>query len=373
MKIAILSLVLHQNYGGILQSYALQTVLERGGHTVEVLNRAPTYPSMNWKEVPKRIAKKLLGRDIVVFKEARYKREAQTLNKAVWDFRKKYIHERIINDFSEIQESDYDCIVVGSDQVWRPKYFKRQWGCGIENAYLSFTKGWNIKRIAYGASFGVDEWEYTEEETRLCAEAAKMFDVITVREDSGVHLVKEYLHNNATCVLDPTMLLTKEDYITLIEDSDTSKSKGTLLTYILNGSKEKINFINKVAKERDLKTYSVNHSFTKKTAPVNERVLPSIEHWLSGFHDAEFVITDSFHACVFSIIFDKPIIALGNAERGMSRFSSLLGMFDMKENLITSFDDYHAYIKYSTSNKTADILHELKSKSYNELRKCNNH
>ena len=140
MKIAILSLVLHQNYGGILQSYALQTVLERMGHTVEVLIRPPVYPSTNWKEVPKRIVKKKLGRDEVIFKEARYKREAATLNKAVWDFRKQYIHERIINDSSEIKESDYDCIVVGSNQVWRPRYYKRTMGLRIENAYLSFTK-----------------------------------------------------------------------------------------------------------------------------------------------------------------------------------------------------------------------------------------
>lgn len=325
MKIAILSLVLHENYGGILQSYALQTVLERMGHTVEVLNRPPAYPSTNWKEVPKRIVKKLLGRDEVIFKELRYKREAATLNKAVWDFRKKYIHERIIKDFSEINESDYDCIVVGSDQVWRPKYFKSQWGCGIENAYLSFTKGWNIKRIAYAASFGVDEWEYTEEETRLCKEAAKMFDVITVREDSGVELVIKHLGLEATQVLDPTMLLEKGDYINLFEAAKTPQSEGTLLNYVLNPSNDKKAFIKRVTKERNLKPFSINNRLVKQNLPFEERILPSIETWLRGFYDAEFVITDSFHACVFSILFEKPFVAIGNKKRGMARFKSLFG------------------------------------------------
>lgn len=334
MKIAILSLVLHENYGGILQSYALQTVLERMGHTVEVLNRPPTYPSTKWKEIPKRIVKKLLGRDVVIFKESRYKREAATINKAVWNFRKKYIHERIINDFTEIKESDYDCIVVGSDQVWRPKYFKSQWGCGIENAYLSFTKGWNIKRIVYAASFGVDEWEYTEEETRVCAEYAKMFDLITVREDSGVNLVKKYFRIEATQVLDPTMLLDKVDYIKLIEESKTPKCGGSLLAYILNGSRDKVDFINNIAEEHNLKPFSVNNSFSKKTAPTEKRVLPSIVQWLRGFYDAEFVITDSFHACVFSIIFGKPFVALGNQDRGQSRFESLLQNFSISDRLL---------------------------------------
>lgn len=327
MKIAILSLVLHENYGGILQSYALQTVLERMGHTVEVLNRLPPYPSTNWKEVPKRIVKKLIGRDEVIFKESRYKREAPILNKAVWDFRKKYIHERIINDFSEIKESDYDCIVVGSDQVWRPKYFKSQWGCGIENAYLSFTKGWNIKRIAYAASFGVDEWEYTEAETVKCIEAINDFDKVTVRENSGVNLVKNNLRQFATCILDPTMILYSEDYNQLINNSDTAENTGSLLTYILDSSKEKMDVVKSVADSRGLIPFSVNNSFSKATSPIQDRILPSIEQWIKGFKDAELVITDSFHACVFSIIFNKPFIVIDNLDRGTSRIDNLLNKF----------------------------------------------
>lgn len=369
MKIAILSLVLHQNYGGILQSYALQTVLERMGHTVEVLNRPLVYPSTNWKEVPKRIVKKILGRDEVIFKEARYKREAATLNKAVWDFRKQYIHERIINDFCEIKESDYDCIVVGSDQVWRPRYFKEQWACGIENAYLSFTKGWSIKRIAYAASFGVDEWEYTEEETRLCKEAAKMFDVITVREDSGINLVKDHLRLEATQALDPTMLLEKEDYIKLIEAANTPISKGTLLNYVLNPSKEKKAFIERVAKERHLIPFSVNNALVKKTSPTEDRILPPLESWLRGFHDAKFVITDSFHACVFSILFDKPFVAIGNKDRGLSRFKNLLGKHKLEDNLMVDMKEYKHNKDYKSTCCYGGLL-ESRKQSFRCIINC---
>ena len=185
----------------------------------------------------KRIIKKLLGRDEMIFSERRYNREAAILNQHVWEFRKKYIHERIIDKLTDIKEGDVDCIIVGSDQVWRAKYFIEQWQTGIEDAFLAFTKGWNIKRIAYAASFGVDTWEYTPEETMKCREAIKMFDAISVREDSGIDLLKKHLNVDAIQVVDPTLLLTKDDYRTLCETNQTPKSAGNLLVYILDTNK----------------------------------------------------------------------------------------------------------------------------------------
>ena len=69
-------------------------------------------------------------------------------------------------------------------------------------------------------------------------------------------------------------------------------------------------------------------------APLAERVQPPVEQWLRGFYDAEFVVTDSFHACVFSILFHKPFIVVGNARRGMSRFKSLLSIFALGDRLV---------------------------------------
>lgn len=134
-------------------------------------------------------------------------------------------------------------------------------------------------------------------------------------------------------VLDPTLLLQKDDYIRLFEKSNTPKSNGTLLNYILDASTEKTEMVGRIAKKLGLTPFRVN-------ASEGECVQPSVEQWLRGFYDAEFVVTDSFHACVFSIMFNKPFIAIGNIDRGLSRFSSLLSTFNLCDRLITSVPEY---------------------------------
>ena len=367
MKIGILSLVLHTNYGGILQSYALQTVLERLGHEVYVFNREQHYDKTRGKYIPKRFVKRIIGRDVVIFQEARYKKEAPIICQHIWNFRKKYIHECIIKSFDEIKKMNLDAIIVGSDQVWRPCYFKSQWNSGIENAFLSFTRDWKIKRIAYAASFGVNDWEFSDQETQLVAEAGKLFSAISVREDSGIKLLKEKLNLNSIQVLDPTLLLSRDDYVKLVEKADIGKSSGNLLTYILNPSSKKTTFINEVAKAKGLIPFSVNNSNVKQTAPIEQRIMPSIEKWLQGFNDAKLVVTDSFHACVFSIIFNKPFIVLGNHERGNARFDSLLKLFDLHDNLVVNLDSY-SFERILSSRIENKKIEELRIKSIQFLK-----
>lgn len=327
MKIGIITLPLHTNYGGILQAYALQTVLERMGHEVCLIEKKhKLLPFPLWK-APFVYGKRILnlsGDALPVFYE-------QSVRKYTNRFINQYIKRRIVANFSGIKGRDFDTFVVGSDQVWRPKYFLD----GIEHAYLDFTKGWNVKRIAYAASFGTDEWEYTHEQTECCGKLLKHFDAISVREDSGVALCREHFDVEAQHVLDPTMLLAKEDYIRLFENARTPNSKGTLLTYILDETPEKLAWIDRIAKEKKIVPFRVKSKVVKRGAGRQGYIQPSVEQWLRGFYDAEFVVTDSFHACVFSILFNKPFIAIGNAQRGMSRFISLLEIFGL-ENRIAS-------------------------------------
>lgn len=338
MRIGILTLPLHTNYGGILQAYALQTVLERMGHDVCLIEkrREPlTLPL--WKaslSYGKRIVKNLTGSQCPIFYEQKMNRETPIVRQHTDKFINKYIKRRIVDDYSEIFETDFDAIVVGSDQVWRPKYFH-----DIEHAFLDFTAGWNIKRIAYAASFGTDEWVYTQKQTEWCRKLIKNFYAISVRESSGVELCREYLGVDAAHVLDPTMLLSKDDYIQLFKDAKTPHSNGTLLCYILDETPEKTELINKISKEKSLVPFMVNSKVENHNAPLKERIQPPVEQWLRGFYDAEFVVTDSFHASVFSILFRKPFIVVGNADRGLSRFSSLLGMFGLGRHLMTASSD----------------------------------
>ena len=340
MRIGILTLPLHTNYGGILQAYALQTVLERMGHEVVVFdtpNKCPLPPL--WKlplSFAKRILLKSMGRIDRIFIESYNNRVYTVITKEIQPFIDEKIHRKVFANFSKIGAREFDAIVVGSDQVWRSIYFVPMWlGFPIENAYLSFTKGWNLKRISYAASFGTDKWEYNEEQTLHSREALQMFDAVSVREENGVKLCKQYFDIDALHVLDPTMLLDVNDYIELFKQKQTPKSKGNLLNYVLDETDEIESLIKKVASMKKMVPFAVNNPYEgDNTKPLNQRIKPSVEAWLRGFYDADFVITDSFHACVFSIIFKKQFIVIGNKERGMARFESLLKMFGLEERLV---------------------------------------
>ena len=343
MKIGILTLQLHTNYGGILQAYALQTVLERMGHEVVVLNKRHHLLLPIWKwpySYPKRIIQKyILGRGGRVFFESYYNRTYPIVSQNTELFIDKYIHRLKVEDLFVLKEDDFDAFVVGSDQVWRPMFYPGK----IENAYLDFAKDWDIKRIAYAASFGTSKWEYTKKQTRLCGELLRKFDLISVREESGIGLCHKHFGVKANHVLDPTMLLSTKDYMYLVEKANVKKSKGSLLCYILDEKKSKINLISKLADDMGLIPFHVNSRVEVQNAPLAERIQPPVEQWLRGFMDARMVVTDSFHACVFAIIFNKPFIVIANKERGLARIESLLAMFGLQKAL------------YDCNNKDFDV------------------
>lgn len=343
MKIAILTLPLHTNYGGILQAYALQTVLERMGHTVEVLQKKPGY-AHPWYIMPivyaKRIAKKIL-KDwrTPIFEEQQIARDNKIIRQNTDRFIRSHIHLREIKSLKEIAPDDYEAIVVGSDQIWRKPYFKGMWNASIENAFLSFTKGWNIRRIAYAASFGKDNIdEYTKEEIIACCNPMRLFNAISVREENGVAICSYYLNKEAIQLPDPTFLLSAKDYVNLLSDVKLAKPKPSILSYILDEDEDKKNFIENISKERGLKTISIYADVDNKKLHATQRIQPPLEYWLKGFNDAEFVVTDSFHACVFSIIFNKPFLVFSNENRGISRLNSLLEKFCLNDRIIRNFN-----------------------------------
>lgn len=373
MKIAIITLPLRGNYGGILQNYALQTVLKRMGHKVETLSLPWQLKLPLWRlplSLGKRFVKKYVLRqhDVCIFYEKKYNRILSSLLRNMERFVSTNITTRSIKSFSKVNPGDYDALVVGSDQVWRPCYSYRP----ISDVYLSFAKEWKgIKRVAYAASFGTDKWEYTPDETELCAALVALFDRVSVREESAVRLCREYLHCRALHVLDPTMLLTAADYIRLFEDKPLEAPRGQLLTYVLDETAEKAQIIRKVAGECHYQVYRANSRFEDGTALLDERVQPPVEQWLKDFHDAKFVITDSFHATVFSILFGKPFIIIGNRERGLSRIESLLKMFGLENHVVHTAADLRPAQDYVfDTERINERLQPLREESMDYLRKA---
>lgn len=368
MRIGIITLRLHTNYGGILQAYALQTVLERMGHNVVLIEKYKAPLSLpKWKmplSYGKRIIKRLFGKKCIIFYEKRYNQEMQIISKNTNEFINKYINRVIIKDFSEIGEDDFNAIIVGSDQVWRTVYYKKD--NDIKNVYLKFTIGWDIKRIAYAASFGTDKWEYTSKQTIECAELLKYFNAVSVRECSAVDLCRRYFNRDVEQVLDPTLLLNADDYINLFRKANIPQSKGTLLVYILDETPEKCQLIEELIRKTGLIPFRVNTQESNMNIPLNERIQPPVESWIRGFYDAEFVFTDSFHACVFSIIFNKKFIVYGNTQRGLSRFNSLLKTFGMQNRLITSIEEFQTMTQENID--LSEIINREKYKSISFLK-----
>lgn len=330
MKIGILTLPLNTNYGGILQAYALQTVLQRMGHEVMVLERKKELPSaaIGMRAVLVRTLTRLFcGKDSPKY----------VLWGQVDKFKSEYICLFQENDLEGfLQKEKPDAYVVGSDQVWRP-FWKENY---IPDFFLEFAKNdRKVKKIAYAASFAVDEWEYTEEETLRYAPLTRLFDAVSVREASGVELCRRYFGVDAVQMLDPTLLLDKSDYEKLVDEKKERKNDGTIFSYILDDSPYKQNVIQKVEKQLNASSYKLSYKVSTNVFQLlfaNERYqIPAVTKWLRGFMDAEYVITDSFHGCVFSIIFNKPFWAIGNIGRGMARFTSLLAMFGLEDRMLT--------------------------------------
>lgn len=323
MKIGILTQPLRANYGGILQNYALQYVLKQIGHEVWTIDYGK-YTWFDWFDNAWRVlAHKLLGHH-ATFEDTPTQRQKYEM--PLRSFVHKHIdttepYTRRIRK-SVVKNYLLDTLVVGSDQVWRPKYNYR-----IENSYLKFVSGLNIRRIAYGASFGTDEWEYTDRQTKRCATLIKQFNGISVREKSGIRLCEKYLKVNATNVLDPTLLLHAEDYNRLC--LHISKREPFVFAYILDDGEEKIKEIIAFSKRKGLPYFI-------KSADGTISANDTIELWISYFRDAEFIITDSFHGTAFSIIFNKDFYVLGNKKRGNSRFESLLDIFDLKDRMVNN-------------------------------------
>lgn len=351
MKIAIFtSTPLTTNYGGILQNYALQTILKQKGHDVTTLDHQRHFRKAN-----------NTIRTILRIGNLMYNKYIETKIRTLKT--RKFLNlisqKKIYID--QIKENEFDVYIVGSDQVWRKEAYLDPDLALI--GFLGFTKNWNVKRIAYAASFGVSDWRFSEEQTKECSSLIQMFDAISVREDDGVNLCKKYLNIEAKQVLDPTLLLEKDEYIKLAKvKKHGSKIKNKLITYILDYTPDKIEFINEIASINGYTVHNTNSLTDDKKAPLYKRIQPSVEDWLSAFIDAEMIITDSFHGTVFSIIFNKEFLVIGNNERGMSRFNSLLRCFNLEDRLI-KIDKYD---KKNIKPIDWSIVNEKKRKLQNE-------
>ena len=164
------------------------------GHTADIIDRrCKMVLPPSWK-MPLIYLKRMVlnlksgGKGPEIFREKRILREFPYVSSELAPFVAGEIAPRTVDDYhSDIGLGEYDVFVAGSDQIWRPKYFGN-----IEDAFLAFTSGWNVKRIAYAASFGTDQMEYSYTQLEECSALLKNFDAVSVREASAVTICDEW-------------------------------------------------------------------------------------------------------------------------------------------------------------------------------------
>lgn len=318
-----------------MQAWALQQVLKRMGHDPNTIDRQPDPKSQAYRcaSLVYRTVMKMTGRRKAPINFERHLPFILQNTKAFIDHNIA-MSERLDSSGklqTHFDREKYDTVIVGSDQTWRPKYSPN-----IENFFLDFLEGVDIRRIAYASSFGVDDWEFTDKQTSHCAALATRFDAISVREKSAVALCRTHLDVDVELVLDPTLLLRPSDYEALLSD-DVSLSSGKVFRYILDNNDTKNRIVSEIASVFSKPVFHsqpLNDFQGSEAVSLADYKYPRVQDWLMSFRDADFVITDSFHGSVFSIIFNRPFVAIGNKERGLSRFQSLLSGLGLEDRLM---------------------------------------
>ena len=325
MRIGIVTQPLEMNYGGILQNWALQQVLKRMGHepiTIDAYQRYSTlHFAYNWLRVA---IKRLLGNKKIKY-PTRYCGALR--NELMGQFIEQHINKtKVMWNYqrSVVKDYHFDGIVVGSDQVWRIAYNADH----IEDMYLRFAEGMPLKRVAYAASFGVDKWDYSEERTNVCAALAQKMNAVSVREESGIKLCHDHLGINAVQVLDPTMLLTPDDYNEII-DKDWDAQEPYLAVYCLDITPAKEAFFNQQAQKKGLNVRYFSAGWQSQL---------TIEQWLAMIKNATLVVTDSFHGTVFSILFEREFYTLANPNRGNTRMTGFLSSLGLEHRQLSDME-----------------------------------
>ncbi|KUO49303.1 MAG: hypothetical protein APF76_15995 [Desulfitibacter sp. BRH_c19] len=352
-KIAILTLNGYFNYGNRLQNYAMQEVLENLGFYCETIinDRAKGGASL-----AKRInnLRKNSIKDIYIKTYYRIWRNIRkdTIAKRTEEFKSftlNYIKETDYaiskSDISGNLSERYDYFVTGSDQVWNPQNLH-----GSSIYFLTFAE--KHKRIAYAPSFGVSEIkpEYIENYKKCLSGMHKL----SVREDDGAKIIKKLTGRQAPVLVDPTLLLTKDKWLSIAKEAGNKPKGKYLLTYFLGGIpdnyKRQIKNIVKENKLEEINLGDIREKETYRTGP---------SEFIGYINDCSIFCTDSFHGAVFSILLEKPFIVferIGSTSM-YSRIDTLLNKFKLNSRKVEnmSWGDDVFKIDFSHVSQILDV------------------
>lgn len=349
-NIGILTFQDADNYGAMLQCYALQKVINERYCTAEVINYKCYYlnhpygfKSLKHKGLPRYI----LGNVNAIVRCFRHNNFEK--------FRKilpltKPITRKNIKKATQ----KYDAVVVGSDCVWNDDI------TDFDKVYLLDFINDSKKKLSYAASFGsetISSYNLDQYKKLLSS-----FKELNVREKSGMKIINNLIHKEANVVLDPTLLLDRNDW-DKIAKSQNIKGK-YIFVYQLSTSKYLLSIVNILKKKTGLPAIFIPFpigGFVKSKSLINKGPADLI----GLIRDAEYVVTDSFHGTVFSIIYGKKFYSCANELA--TRLINILTLLDSKDHLFMVGDKFRD-VNNSFYSHSMDLLNEQKENSLNILK-----
>jgi hypothetical protein len=337
----------NHNYGAVLQAYASYIALKKLGYEPQIINLVP-------RSKLKQKIYSIIKRSGVFEK-----------------FRNRYLSltEKFYpdSDLSTLNNM-FDTFYVGSDQVWRPSMA----GKLLQHYYLDFADDNKIK-VAYAASFGTSHWEGSDETTEIIRPLIKRFDSISVRETEGVEICDKIFNVKATHALDPTLLLDENDYSTIFDKNKSNlfKRDKYIGIYLLRDRTCKTEVPLRATEQIGLPSVNL-YGDTIDIVGLEIMRFRKVEKWLHGIKNASFIVTDSYHCMIFSIIFRKNFVCLPNERGGVARIKSLLRLLGLEDRYCDSKEPDFEF--YSSKETDYDPVHErlksLQDQSYVYLNKA---
>ena len=347
MKIGILTLWWSEdNYGQLLQCYAMQKCLQDMGHYVYLIRYHPLndYVKSSIRRKILKVFNPVSLYNYLLFKrrENLNRREKRNNPRGFGIFRNKYIEQstKIYYSHKDLVENppSADIYIVGSDQVWNMFGGQADKAVNVINVYFLNFGGSAIKRISYAASFGREKNELDNNFINMITPLLKKFDYVSVREKSGLEICKQCDIDNVELVPDPTMLLHKKIYRALYE-SDVNIKKPTssycFLYLVGNEFDFSLQSIYDWAKGKHIEViYVTGNSQQDKY----KKTYATIPEWIYLLDHAEYVISNSYHCAVFSLLFMKKFAAIplvGNDKGMNSRFDTLFHQFNIEKKFLS--------------------------------------
>ena len=325
MRIGIITQPLYNNYGGILQNWALQQILRKLGHTPYTIRVRTDSDDPLW-------AIRWLIHDVRCLKDRLRGLDTKFINPIGYYDSPQFAFRRFVSQsivrtrryasppMKAVSDYRLDAVITGSDQVWRPKYNRH-----IEDQFLGFVKDSRMRKVAYAASFGAADWEYDSSLEETCRPLAQQIHAVSVREQSALELCRRHLGIEAEWVLDPTLLLTHTDYDSICLPRQIAEPY--VFAYILDDNDILHRQIEAEAKRRGCR-------LVYKQADGDVEKGDSIELWLSLIAHADVVFTNSFHGTAFSMIFQRQFVTFVHNGRGSARFDTLRADFPIAHRII---------------------------------------